>query len=239
MKKRILLISLAFVLCLSLCSCDYLDEQKTIQFTWTDDSLSTLISRDGKEYKELPHGLDLTSSHISEAKIGYLVSSDVPLLLASSFGSTVRIFNGSIVRTSGEDFRYYCLSENYDAVSEFIKGNRGVYGCFYYSYLTYRYEFVKLTDEEKAVIDLVMSGEKGEIKQDDEIESYVYNLATVYRVDEELLLENYEYEICAKEQQGKREYYIAEYDTYGIQTIYIVPEEFYQTFNNLATKVGY
>ena len=241
MKKRILIIALALVLTLSLCSCDYLDELKATQFTWTDGGFSTLVSRDGKEYKALPLGTSLEWTYFGDYSFGYLLEPDVPLLLGSAFGSGVCFYkNSGIIEMTGEFPRCYCRADRYDEVLDFINSEDGDVGFCYFSYETYEYIFRVLTDKEKAIIDNALANAKKETEINEDY--FEYLITSVYRVSEELGIEVHKYDLSlrsATENLEEKEYFVEVYDKNGDKTSYPIPKEFSDVFDNIASELGF
>ena len=235
MKRRILIL-LAIILTLSLCSCDYLDELKATQFTWTDNGYTTLVSRDGKEYKALPIGIDISGTYMSSVMVGSLTAPDVPLLLGDLFGSIAYIYEESgIIRLSSSEYdQYFCLADRYDAVKNFLDSDSGDYGQFFFSYETREYELKKLTDHEKAIIDNVLANGVAKSEKYD-TESDIAILTSIYRVNEELKLDVHEYDIAVRKSSSsafENGYYIVIYGNEA-KHVYAVPEEYNSIFENL------
>ncbi len=93
MKRYIRLIAgvlLTVMLCLSFCSCAYIDEERLYHAKWTDDA-KNVISFRGNDYIKLPYCEDLNFIDSGEEEMSFVTENDVPLLLSSLYGDCVTV----------------------------------------------------------------------------------------------------------------------------------------------------
>lgn len=238
MKKRIFLTILAFVLTLSLCSCDYLDELKATQFIWTNHKHDGIISRDGKEYKLLPADTEIALNYRNSYEIGYLVEPDVPLLLGDLYGSIMYIYDDKpIIKLSGKSDSFFATIECYDEVLEFVNSNNGVYGFYFYNYVTHRYELCELGDTEMAAIETILKTTPKAVSYDKEL----FNDVSFYRVDTNLNIEQLAFdigEIESKTITGETVRYIIK-KTDDAMLLYSIPDDLLPLIESITDGYAY
>ena len=141
MKKRILITVLAVVLTLSLCSCSYIDDLRAGQFIWGNDEHTSLLSRDGTEYRKIPNSRSV-NLHFEGNKLGYIVNPEIPLLLAGSSAEDYVYLEKdyNYIEAYADDYQtsvVFCRSERYDETVDFVKNKTG--SIYYYEYYDLEY----------------------------------------------------------------------------------------------------
>lgn len=117
---RIFLLTLTVIaLCLSLCSCTYLDELKEMRTLWDENGINLVCN--GEVYKPLPSYVTINTDNLDYEGMIYLVKEDVPLLLMSDYCDrngaryTYDIFRVVLLWESDEGV-YFCHEDDFDAM---------------------------------------------------------------------------------------------------------------------------
>lgn len=192
MKKRIFAVLLIVVLCLSFCSCNYIDEMRKERFDWGNEEKTILISRDGTEYKKVPNEQDKFIEFL-DSDYGYIADSDdIPLLLTDVYGEFVDIDpdhnfiafyaddKGLPSYGTGSKMQFFCRSDRYDAIVDFVdnKDDRK-YGYYYYDNMGIK-QFRQFTNRELAAVSVTYNVDyikvpSSEHTYDKSVEIYRYN----------------------------------------------------------------
>ena len=229
MKKRILTIALAFVLCLSLCSCSYIDELRAGQFIWGDDEQTILLSRDGKEYRKLPNPRSL-NLYFEDYHLGYIVDPEIPLLLANTFAEYYVYLDDDynyveMYASKLESSDVFCRSERYDETVDFIENKTGsIYYYEYYDYEDFELETRDLSHYEQSIVNAILKrGDYETVSK--EYHTYEHSVE-IMRCNEERDLSLVSYYIELINQQ----YYVVIYSNSSVNR-FRVPYEDRSTFD--------
>lgn len=184
--KSVLAVLVVFSVCLSLCSCNWLDEMKSDQAFFNEDK--TCINFGENTYSLLPdsYGTDYINLGFEYEYI-YVTESDVPVLLMSIFGEYADVKSDQtilgIIDDTDYTTKYYCRDDIYHDVLEVVSAkshdnycveiykeyiedeetgeiteiNNGYADDGYYFNSTFTYEYVILEDEIKDVINDIIS----------------------------------------------------------------------------------
>lgn len=158
MKKRIFAVLLIVALCLSLCSCDYLDEMRKERFDWGNEEKTILVSRSGVEYKLIPNEKSLVIEY-NGGGYGYIADSeDIPLLLADLFGEHVYTDLDenfiSFYADGDSEEMFFCRSDRYDEINKFINKKSSLKYGYSYRDDSGEKQFRELTKHERSAVSL-------------------------------------------------------------------------------------
>ena len=157
MKKRIFAVLLIVVLCLSFCSCNYIDEMRATQFYWGNEAQTVLVSRNGTEYKKVPNEKMLNLNISNKSYNGRILDDPaVPLLIASGnmvyTDPEINYIGGYI--DGDKEFDLFCRPEKFDDAVDFInRKSESIYGYEYYDVSEYKYKYREFSSEEQGLID--------------------------------------------------------------------------------------
>ncbi len=169
MKKYVKLIAvllLSVLMCLSFCSCIDIEQKKAMRAVWGNDEQTVIFFRD-TEYKLLPACDELyvtPSESLNEYYYGIVTESDVPILLAESYGENMNIGKNAEMLVAGvwkDSYncnRVYCRSDLYDAKVKAIENFQLDRYCVYEPYRDGN-EYRLLKDESVSAIKTALSGE--------------------------------------------------------------------------------
>lgn len=107
--KKLALVLLIVLICLSLCSCSMLDEMKEQQAFYLNDERTEILWND-VVYKSIP----VDDNILGDFRMGgYMTKSDVPVLLSGLFGSSFTVVEPYGI-IHGVNNMYYCKADEYD-----------------------------------------------------------------------------------------------------------------------------
>lgn len=187
MKKAIkigIVLLILSVMCMSLCSCQALDDMRNNQAFWTDTSKEE-ITYNGTNYKYIPVSLttELYPCDVYDSQLYlYITEKDVPVLLSSTGDNATISYDKNIITRyseSGASNVYYVEESMYDEVIDDIKNNKFDNYCVYQYVQTelqdhsydYSFEYRMLNEEEQKAVEDVLENVKPVI-----IEDYSYSL---------------------------------------------------------------
>lgn len=223
--KKLLTLSLAIVLCLSLCGCVDLEGARASHAVWQEDGS---ILWNGAVYRELENTssmeeLDFSYSYITV----YVTQPDVPVLLSDVFGDAYDVCaDGTILNyydyRTGEN-GWYCREDVYDEmVATLQNGVKLNTYCYYYWDSNKQMSVPYYLTEEQAntmhrilaTVDPVFDNELYYESMIDELYLYVGDSAHLF------------------EQEAEKRLYITEscYCIESFDCIYVVPVEYNQIF---------
>ena len=165
MKKvrRIFVLLAVFVLCLSFCGCDTLEELRAARAIFTESDSIKL--QDGTEYILLPDCQELTPV-FTEYETVYLVEEELPLLLTVfSDNYATKSDDGLFLQTFSEaGAQFYCRSDCYDSILERIQGGFVAASyCYYcFDYETGEQSIATLLPTQAEAIDRVLATQEPE-----------------------------------------------------------------------------
>ncbi|MBE6750355.1 MAG: hypothetical protein E7560_04250 [Ruminococcaceae bacterium] len=202
---------LVISLCLSLCSCQLIDDARAAHGIYTDKNIQ--LGED--KYILLPYSYNLRPNYDYSSDTIYATEPDVPVLLSSMLGTPLYKSNDGVFLITVDDElieTIYCKEDKYQEIIKYIE-NPIYLNRYYYEYTvqdkkTYESssEYYLLTKEETSVID--------EIIRDGEVYEF-----------EDLSLKNYEILVtlnnCADNINFKGDLY---YDIYTIEGYYFLVE---------------
>ncbi len=255
LSKILALILAVLMMCLCLGGCDELDEMRKEQAFWVDNDSTDSITYNGQIYKKIDVSTTVPNPlyNCSDGKYVVVTDSDVPVLLAYSFGNYLNMnedenfIYGYVnkpskteyvgVYESGNDY-LYCKDDIYNSVVSKIK--EGIeYTLYGYSYYTYdeeddyygvhHYYYLK-DDEIKAVNKVVTSVTPTE----DDVVVYDYeHVLELDKVSEDKFFGKYSYEVYYNAING---YYLGQYsESLGTYKYYKVPDKLTETFDKIAS----
>ena len=248
MKKHLRFIALALALltaCFAFCGCDLIEEARTKHAVWKDNE-KTAIILNGEEYKLLPECEELNP--VCNYYNYTVTESNVPLLLVEMYGEFVSvsedenfiIVDGTeeLEPTSSyyEPAKIYCKTDRYDDVKEQIENGVELNGLCYeylvydeetFDYLTKLYKF---TEEEKNAVSSVIG--QGKTTTMDVYAGNTEAYFEIYKCSEEGTFRKSAFDLVL---YSSKAYLV--YNDYeeGEGATYVVPDELYPTFREIAT----
>ncbi len=217
--KRVSALALAVVLCLALCSCNAIKEMRASQAFYGENGEIIL---GGQVYKslntqELPAGLE---TRIND--VGYITESDVPVLLASTFGEWASYNHNKTVIEAGI---YYAREDVYDYVAQLIKYPYiSDYCVEVENEVSYETEYQLLKQRYLNAIDEIVYG-GNEITYDQQGEyAFSTDSMSIYKCDEKMVFQSLAYRVEEMENGDiLLTRFTEEYDVYIIR--YRVPDD--------------
>lgn len=174
--KGVLLTVLAAVMCLSLCSCDMIEEMRESRAYYTDESREAIVCGE-YTYKKLtaPAGASFWG-----VETVVIADEEIPLLLSSFVGEHLFMTAQKTVITD-EYANHYCREDVYDAyVTRLALSELSDYCIIAYDEALEGQVPRKLNDKTRALIEAVLAGTP-RAYDEEEMDSY----ATLYRCDEQ------------------------------------------------------
>ncbi len=235
-KRMVAILLLAGVLCLSLGGCKALDDARAAQGFWTENGVSFTIG--GKSYKRLPQSEALDLLYVADygtAQTIYVTDSDVPVLLAETYGKEFTAAADGMLYMEWGSPTYgpqtsmrvvYCRADQYaEVATQLEKGFQPVgFCCVYEEYDEKRYEYherlYRLTPQETAVIAELMEAERSYANKMMYI-SYDYGVE-INRCNDNMMLQEEAALLCERE----GDYFLYGEDDNG-EWLITVPNEYH------------
>lgn len=239
MLRRLLCLTVAVLLCLSMSGCIALDELKVQQAFWNaadDFQLFESFTWNGATYKQLPFTEFEFALRSSEWKEIHVTQSDVPVLLSVFAGQTMSLSDNEVLAEytdyeQGDESYYYCRADQYDALlAKLESGDIEFNRCFYswYDWEKEEDDSYELSEAEYAAVQTVYNTVKPEVLPDG-AEMYFDYEALLYQLSEDGLFERMWVSACVVGDT----YYLRSYDEDYNTVLYTVPKEHTAAFKSL------
>ncbi len=223
--KRIVLLLVAVLMCLSLCSCKELNERRDHHVLMQEDD--TLLWK-GQVYRPLPWPDEMREFMVENDydSMLYVTKSDVPVLLNRVFYEcgAYSLGDGLLIRVHGGSWEYYCRSDRYDELVSVIKEDAPM-TKYYYMYYMEEWKNYFLTEEQMDIIRAVLAD--GETVSAELVKSQY--ATTIFACDEKEWFQQFFLNI----EYSEEEYYLQLSKGYYEEFIR-VPEEYNSVFAQIV-----
>ncbi len=254
--KKLIILSILLVLCLSMAGCAYsanfdtntpLKEQRAKHAVWKElEKRDTIIYND-TEYRLLKHTDNMTLGYLPTRQL-VLTAPNVPVLLREFFGDRVQVSEDGrfILDDYSYGYSYYCRADLYEELQarldkEFVPEQ---YGYPYYGETSVDHFFTIDTADMNVIFDLLKTVEPLKIDDFPKEESFASPSDLELYGERGFEDETVIYGTSADLLQQKREMYVfskagAYYLTVDTVNIYPVPAEHTKMLDALCAKANY
>lgn len=228
--KRWIAIALVFMLCLSLCGCQKLEDMRAVHATWQEDGT---ILWNGNVYRQIEDVPDTLQFYVEQEVL--VTESDVPVLLSDILGTGFTVDKDGVLMHNWSwkgDETWFCREDKYEEMATYFQMEVEM-DTYFYTYWpeengrskeTHYY----LSDEEKNAIDTLLNELDFDEPEDDFFNTFEMTefCVTLGRCDgKHLFAEHYVVEIVSK-QEG---YYL-----FSDGLLARVPDSYYSLFEKIV-----